>query len=143
MSYLELPNEAKLWEHGIALDWYTQGFDKEINKYIKTELGQAVREYKYFSQLNQKRREAIVRKASDSISKVLRLEEEHEKPTFNACIGVAPNRKTGHSLPLDLALQLSVRFDWLNDESNCLAKIFSVIFIINYKSIIIKFYFII
>ena len=122
MSYIELPNDSQLWVKGIALDWYTTGYDKEKLEYIKSDLGQSVREYKYFSQLNQKRREAIVRKCSDSISKVLRLEEELEKPNFNACIGVAPNRKTGHSLPLDLALQLSIRFDWLKDESNCLVK---------------------
>lgn len=122
MSYLELPNEARLWNRGIALDWYTQGFDKEINKYIKTELGQAVREYKYYSQLNQNRRDSIVNKCADAITKVLGLEESEEKLTFNSCIGVAPNRKTGYSLPLELAHQLSIKFDWLNDESECIIK---------------------
>ena len=122
MSYLELPNDALLWQKGVALDWYTIGYDKAKLEYIKSELGQAVREYKYYSQLEQKRREAIVRKCSEAITRVLRLEEEHEKPSFNSCIGVAPNRKTGHSLPLDLALQLSIKFDWINDDSNCLLK---------------------
>lgn len=122
MSYLELPNEAKLWERGIALDWYTQGFDKEINKYIKTELGQAVREYKYYSQLKQVRRDSIVDKCVDAVTKVLGLEKTEEKLTFNSCIGVAPNRKTGFSLPLDLARQLSIKFEWLNDGSDSIVK---------------------
>lgn len=122
MTYLELPNEARLWQRGVALDWYTTGYDKEKLTYIKSDLGQAVREYKYYSQLQKKRREAIVRKCSEAITQVLRLEEEHEKPTFNSCIGVAPNRKTGYSLPLDLALQLSIKFDWIRDESNSLQK---------------------
>ncbi len=122
MSYLELPNEAKLWERGIALDWYTQGFDKEINKYIKTELGQAVREYKYYSQLKQVRRDSIVNKCVDAVTKVLGLEKTEEKLTFNSCIGVAPNRKTGFSLPLDLARQLSIKFEWLNDGSDSIVK---------------------
>lgn len=122
MSYLELPNDSKLWEKGIALDWYTNGYDKEKIKTIKSELGQAVHEYKYYSFLKEKRREAIVRQCSDAITKVLRLEESQAKTTFNSCIGVAPNRKTGHSLPMDLALQLSIRLDWLNDDSNLLVK---------------------
>lgn len=122
MSYIELPNDSHLWDRGIALDWYTKGYDKQYLRYIKTDLGQAVREYKYYIQLNQKKREAIVRKCSDAIASVLQLDENQEKPTFNSCIGVAPNRKTGHSLPLDLALQLSYKFDWLNDDSNLLVK---------------------
>jgi len=122
MSYLELPNEDKLWERGIALDWYTQGFDKEINKYIKTELGQAVREYKYYSQLKQVRRDSIVAKCVEAITKVLGLEKTEEKLTFNSCIGVAPNRKTGFSLPLEIARQLSVKFDWLHDSSDFIVK---------------------
>jgi len=122
MPYLELPNEAKLWERGIALDWYTQGFDKEINKYVKTELGQAVREYKYYSQLKQVRRDSIVAKCVDAITRVLGLEKIEEKLTFNSCIGVPPNRKTGHSLPLEIAHQLSIKFDWLKDGSDCIMK---------------------
>jgi len=121
-KHIILPNTYKLWDKGVSLSLYSRSFDPITHKQDFTELGQAVYEYKYYRDLTLARRQELVRLCSGAISETLKLDEETERLNFNSCIGVMPNRATGHSLPLDLALQLSVKFDWLRDDSNCLIK---------------------
>jgi hypothetical protein len=117
-----LPNTHKLWVKGFSLGVYSGSFDSFTQKQDFSELGQAVYEYKYFRSLPDSRRQELVRFFSSRIIQTLRLEEDAERPNFNSCIGVMPNRNTDSSLPLELALQLSIKFDWLRDDSNCLIK---------------------
>lgn len=121
MPFFEIEDSNNLWNIAIALDWYSN-WEKLKFKPIKTPLGQVVHEYKYYRNLTAERREEIVRFCVDSIIRVLRLQEDVEKPTFNCCIAVMSNSESIHSLPKDIALQLSYRFDWLRDESRCLIK---------------------
>ncbi len=121
MAFFEIEDDSLSWKMGIALDWYSN-FDRLRLRYVKTEFGQAVHEYKYYKNLSDQRRQQIVRNCSAEIGRVLQLQLEVEKESFNSCIGVIPNSDLGHSLPLDLALQLSYRFDWIRDDSRCLIK---------------------
>jgi hypothetical protein len=112
-----------LWEKGVSLSLYSRSYDPVTHKQDFTDLGQAVHEYKYYKDLSLPRRQELVRVCSGAITKTLKLEDEIERSNFNSCIGVMPNRSSGHSLPRDLALQLSIKFDWLRDDSNCLTKV--------------------
>lgn len=121
MAFFEIEDDSDSWKMGIALDWYSN-FDKLRLRKVNTELGQAVHEYKYYKNLPEARRQEIVRRCTKEIGRVLHLQFDVEKETFNSCIAVIPNSETGHSLPLDLALQLSYQFDWIRDDSRCLKK---------------------
>lgn len=121
MAFFELEDDSNLWKMGISLDWYSN-FDKLRFRNVKTKLGQAVHEYKYYKNLSIQRRQEIVRICSAEIGRVLQLQLDVEKLTFNSCIAVIPNSDLGHSLPVDLALQLSYQFDWIRDDSRCLIK---------------------
>lgn len=121
-KYIILPNTHRLWERGISLSLYSRSYDPLTHKQDFSELGQAVYEYKYYRDLPLARRQELVRICSSAITKTLKLEEESERLNFNSCIGVMPNRASGYSLPLDLALQLSIKFEWLRDDSNCISK---------------------
>jgi hypothetical protein len=112
-----------LWEKGVSLSLYSRSYNPITQKQDFTDLGQAVHEYKYYKDLPLPRRQELVRVCSGAITRTLKLEDEIERPNFNSCIGVMPNRNSGHSLPKDLALQLSIKFDWLRDDSNCLSKV--------------------
>jgi hypothetical protein len=121
MAFFEIEDSSQLWKMGIALDWYSN-FDKLRLRNIKTPLGQSIHEYKYYKNLDPKRREAIVRQCSTAIERVLNLQEDIEKNSFNSCIGVLPNGLHPNSLPLDIALQLSYRFEWIRDDSRYILK---------------------
>ena len=117
-----LPNTHRLWVKGYSLGVYSGSYDSFTQKQDFSEVGQAVYEYKYFRKLSELRRQELVSFFSSRVIQTLRLEEDSERPKFNSCIGVMPNRNTESSLPLELALQLSIKFDWLRDDSNCLVK---------------------
>jgi hypothetical protein len=121
LAFFEIEDDSELWNMAIALDWYSN-FDRMRLRNVRTELGQAVHEYKYYKNLSDERRQQIVRTCSAEIGRVLKLQFEVEKESFNSCIAVIPNSDLGHSLPLDLALQLSYQFDWIRDDSRCLIK---------------------
>jgi hypothetical protein len=122
-KHIILPNTHKLWEKGVSISLYSRGYDPITHKQDFTELGQAVYEYKYYRNLPVARRQELVRLCSGAIVRTLKLEQQSESIGFNSCIGVMPNGNSGVSLPLDLAIQLSIKFDWLRDDSNCLTKV--------------------
>jgi hypothetical protein len=122
-KHIILPNTRRLWERGYSLSLYSRSYDFDTQKQDFSDLGRAVHEYKWFKQLSLARRQELVQLCGAAISTTLKLDEEIKEIRFNSCIGVLPNNTSGHSLPRDLAKELSTQYEWLQDDSNCLIKV--------------------
>lgn len=118
-----LPNSRKLWERGYSLSLYSSAFDSETNKQDYSDIGRLVYEYKWFKQLPNERRQEIVKLCAGQIVKTLKLDEDIREFQFNSCIAALPNGTSGHSLPQDLAVEISAAYAWIQNDSKCLRKV--------------------
>jgi predicted amidophosphoribosyltransferase len=122
LSDIILPNTHKLWEKGVSLDLYSRDYDYYAEKQNFTKLGKSVHDYKYKTYFKGIEKQELLDQLTDVIINFLKLNNENQERTFNSCIAVPSNRKEGNSLPNDLALNLSKRINWLQDQSSILFK---------------------
>jgi hypothetical protein len=118
-----LPNSRKLWERGYSLSLYSSAFDSETNKQDYSDIGRLVYEYKWFKQLPNERRQEIVKLCAGEIVRTLKLDEDIREFQFNSCIAALPNGTSGHCLPQDLAAEISIAYEWIQNDSQCLRKV--------------------